>query len=219
MYYHYVSLTICSTEIIPCQVYLSYLILTHPYQCIPRPPTDFHNVRFNFKLPFTSSSSTWSLSLTFPHQNLAYTCPRLHTCHISCPNQAALFDHPKSEEDKSWSTSLYNTLQSPAASILIDRDTFLSNLCLNLLAYVLPKIRVAKINKSVFHSECWLALAQPRRWKTTHCRLSSTAYQMCSHLNSVPEWHLLHTKLKDSPYCMIGKNLPYSFTNFFGIRF
>jgi hypothetical protein len=114
-----------------CQVYLSYRILTHPYQCSPRPHTDLHNIRFNFKPPFTPSSSKLSLSLTFPHQNLAYTCPHLYTFHNSYPHHATPFDHPKSEEDKSWSPSQHNIPQSPATSNLIGRDTFLCTLCLN----------------------------------------------------------------------------------------
>ena len=47
--------------------------------------------------------------LRFPTR-ITYNCLHLYTCHISCPSQATRFDHPKSEEVKSWSSSLCNIL-------------------------------------------------------------------------------------------------------------
>ena len=111
-------------------LYHTYRILTHPYQCSPRPPSDFQNILLNMKLPFTPSSSQLSFSLTFPPK----TCPHLHTCHVSCPTHAPPFDHPQSADVKSWNSSLCNILQSPAVSTLIRTDTFLNTLSLNCLS-------------------------------------------------------------------------------------
>ena len=43
------------------------------------PTSYFLNIHLNVILPSTPGSPKWSLSLSFPHQNLVYACPLPHT--------------------------------------------------------------------------------------------------------------------------------------------
>ena len=59
------------------------------------PPTShFLKIYLNIILPSTSLSPQWSLSLRFPHQNLAHTSLFLHTCHMPRPSHSSRFYHP-----------------------------------------------------------------------------------------------------------------------------
>ena len=63
----------------------------HP---VPTTPSDLLNIHLNIILPSTSWSPQWSLSFSFPHQNLVHTSPFLHTCHMPRPSQSSRFYHP-----------------------------------------------------------------------------------------------------------------------------
>ena len=63
----------------------------HP---VPTTPSHFLKIHLNITLPSTSWSPQWSLSLSFPHQNLVHTSPFLHTCHMPCPSHSSRFYHP-----------------------------------------------------------------------------------------------------------------------------
>jgi hypothetical protein len=39
------------------------------------------------------TSSKWSLSLKFSHQNHVYAAPLPHTCHMPCPSHSSRFDN------------------------------------------------------------------------------------------------------------------------------
>ena len=62
----------------------------HP---VPTTPSHF-KIHLNIILPSTSWSPQWSLSLTFPHQNLVHNFPFLHTCHMPRPSHSSRFYHP-----------------------------------------------------------------------------------------------------------------------------
>jgi len=57
---------------------------------IHAPTSHFLKVHLNIILPFTLAPSKWSLSLRFPHQNLAYTSTLPHMCY--CPVHLILLD-------------------------------------------------------------------------------------------------------------------------------
>ena len=63
----------------------------HP---VPTTPSHFPKIHLNIILPSTSWSPEWSLSLSFPHQNLMHTSPFLHTCHMPRPSHSSRFYHP-----------------------------------------------------------------------------------------------------------------------------
>ena len=60
----------------------------HP---VPTTHSHFHKIHLNIILPSTSWSPQWFLSLRFPHQNLVYTSPFLHTCHMPRPSLSSRF--------------------------------------------------------------------------------------------------------------------------------
>ena len=64
----------------------------HP---VPTTPSHFPKIHLNIILPSTSWSPQWSLSLRFPHQNLAHTSPFLHMCNMPCLSHSSRFYHPQ----------------------------------------------------------------------------------------------------------------------------
>ena len=58
------------------------------------PPSYSLNIDLNTILPPTPSSSKWSLSLRFPHQNPVYTTHVPRTCHMPRPSYYSWFHHP-----------------------------------------------------------------------------------------------------------------------------
>ena len=63
----------------------------HP---VPTIPSHFLKIHLNIIIPSTSWSPQWSLSLSFPHQNLVHTSPFLHTCHMPRPSHSSRFYRP-----------------------------------------------------------------------------------------------------------------------------
>ena len=61
---------------------------------VPTTPSHFLKIHLNIILPSTFWSPQWTLSLRFPHQNLAHTSPFLHTCHMPGPSHSSRFYHP-----------------------------------------------------------------------------------------------------------------------------
>ena len=103
----------------------SHLPATCPY---PEPdqsnlcsPSHFMNSHLNITLPSTPGSSKWSLSLTFPHQNLIYTSPRPHTCYMSRPSHSidTINRTILGEQYRSLSSSLCSFLHSPITTSLL----------------------------------------------------------------------------------------------------
>ena len=58
------------------------------------PTSHFLKIHLNIIIPSTPWSPQWSLSLRFPHQNLAHTSSFLHTCHMPRPSQSSRFYQP-----------------------------------------------------------------------------------------------------------------------------
>ena len=58
------------------------------------PSFHFLKIHLNIILPFTHRSSKWSLFLTFPHQNPAFTSPLPHAGYVLNPPHYSRFDHP-----------------------------------------------------------------------------------------------------------------------------
>ena len=63
-------------------------ILSQPYP-VPTTPSHFLKIHLNIILPSMSWSPQWSLSLSFPHENLVHTSPFLHTCDMFRPSQSS----------------------------------------------------------------------------------------------------------------------------------
>ena len=57
-------------------------------------PTHFFKIHFNITLLFMPTSSKWSLSLRFPHQNPVWISPFSHTCYKPRPYRSSWFDQP-----------------------------------------------------------------------------------------------------------------------------
>jgi hypothetical protein len=69
-------------------------------QSLPPHPTSWRSnlilsSHLNIILPSTPGSPKWSLSFSFPHQNLVYVSPHPHTCHMPCPSHSSSFYHSK----------------------------------------------------------------------------------------------------------------------------
>ena len=58
-------------------------------QSLP-PPTSWRSILILSML----GSSTWSVSLRFPHQTSVYTSPLSHTCYVPHPSHSSRFDNP-----------------------------------------------------------------------------------------------------------------------------
>ena len=93
----------------------------HP---VPTTPSHFLKIHLNIILPSTSWSPQWSLSLRFPHQNLAHTSPFLHTCHMPRPSHSSRFYQPGAEvelhsfltmaiDGDDWSASRHDRFTPP----------------------------------------------------------------------------------------------------------
>ena len=63
----------------------------HP---VPITPANFLKISLNIIFPSTLWSPKWSLSLSFPHQNLVHSSPFLHTCHKHRPSHSSQFYYP-----------------------------------------------------------------------------------------------------------------------------
>ena len=101
----------------------------HP---VPTTPSHFLKIHLNIILPSTS----WSLSLRFPHQNLGHTSPFLHTCHMPRPSHSSRFYHP---HNIGWgvqriSSSLCNFLHSPVTPSLLGPNILLNTLFSNTIS-------------------------------------------------------------------------------------
>jgi hypothetical protein len=57
-------------------------------------PSYFLELHFDIICPCTPRSSNLSLSLMFPHQNLAWTSLLALSCHMPSPFHSSRFDHP-----------------------------------------------------------------------------------------------------------------------------
>ena len=95
---------------------------------MPSHPT-FLNIPFNIILPSTSSSSTWSSSLRFPHQNPACNSPLPHSCymlrhsHSSWLNTRIIY----CERYTSLRSSLFSLIHSPVNLSLFLLSALLSD--------------------------------------------------------------------------------------------
>ena len=104
----------------------------------PQPQvSDPHLATLFLEIPILISSYLW-LGLPsglFPHQSPVCSCPHRHMHHLQ--RCLVLRDFLRlttsGEQYKPWSCSLYNFLQSPVTSSLLDPNIFLSTLSLNTL--------------------------------------------------------------------------------------
>jgi len=80
-------------------------------------------------LPSTPRSSTWSLSLRSPYQNLVRSSPLPHKCHMKRPSHFSLFDYQIifGKEYSSGSYLLFSLLHSPITSSILGPNVFLRN--------------------------------------------------------------------------------------------
>ena len=93
------------------------------------PTFHFLKIHLIIILPSTSRSSTWSLSIRFPHQNLVYASPLIHTRYMLRPSHSQFY-HPTilGEKYRSFSSSLCSILHTPVTSSLLGPNILLSTL-------------------------------------------------------------------------------------------
>ena len=99
-------------------------------------PSHFLKIHLNTILSSTPWSSSWSLSLRFPHQNPLYTSPLPHT-RYSPPHLTFLDFIPQTildEHYRSLSSSLYSFLHSPITLSLLGPNTLINTLFSNTLS-------------------------------------------------------------------------------------
>ena len=90
----------------------------------------FLKIHLNIIVPSTLESSNWTLSLRFPHKNLAYVSPSPYVLHtppvsfFSVLSSETLFG----EEYRSLSSSLRSCLHSSVTSSLLCQNILLSTL-------------------------------------------------------------------------------------------
>jgi len=65
-----------------------------PNQFSPCPPFHFLKIHFSVILPYTPSSSKWSLYLSFPGQNSLWNAPLSSMCHKPRLFHYCRYDHP-----------------------------------------------------------------------------------------------------------------------------
>jgi len=68
-------------------------ILSHP-DPIHSLTSYFLKIQLNIIIPSTPGSPKWSLSLSFPHQNVVYASPLTHTRYMSRQSHSSRFYHP-----------------------------------------------------------------------------------------------------------------------------
>ena len=65
-----------------------------PHQSSPCPPSHFLFIHLNTILPSKPRSVKWSLPVRLSHENLLWTSPVFHTCHMPRPSHSAWLDPP-----------------------------------------------------------------------------------------------------------------------------